>query len=229
MAKYRTLAQIREKIKREVDLQEEVFVRPCELLEYINEAIDEAEAEIHSMYEDYFLSRATINLEPGQEEYDLPENIYAHKIRRIVYNNDSSVYTVTRIRDWRKFEAQNIARNFAVSDLYRFFLINDQPAQPKILLVPKSREQGPFLSIWYLRQANHLVNDTDICDIPEFYNFIYAYVKVKIYDKEVHPGLQRAEVYLEQQRKLMQGTLATMVPDAENEIELDNEIYEEHN
>ncbi len=122
--KYWTLAEITAKIKRDLDLEAETFVRPVELTDYINEAIDEAEAEIHTLYEDYFLTTAPITLVPNQEEYDLPTDIYAHKIRRMIFNNTSSIYKIRRIQDWRKFEQQAIAKQFETSDLYQFFLIN---------------------------------------------------------------------------------------------------------
>ena len=47
--KYWTWAQVKTKIMNDLDLNEETFIRPSELLEYCNEAIDEAEAEIHTL------------------------------------------------------------------------------------------------------------------------------------------------------------------------------------
>jgi hypothetical protein len=227
--KYWTLSQIREKIRQDLDLEAETFIRPSEMDAYINEAIDEAEAEIHTLYEDYFMARENISLVANQEEYDLPADIYGHKIRRITYNNTSSVYTVRRIQDWKKFEKYEIAKNFQTSDLYQYFLMNETAGSPKILLVPEARETGPNLQIWYLRQANRLEADSDICDIPEFVNFIFQYVKVRIYEKEGHPNVTKAVQDLEKQRQLMNGTLASMTPDAENKIEMDMSYYEEFN
>lgn len=224
-----TWAEIKAKIRRDHDLESETFIREQELLDLANEAIDEAEAEIHSLYEDYFLDYTPITLVVDQEEYDLPDNIYAHKIRRVLYNNGSSVYTVNRIQDWKKFEARSIAQNFSTSDLYQYFLVNQSVAAPKIFLVPKSREAGQFIEVWYLRNANRLAADDDICDIPEFINFVFRYMDVGIYRKEGHPNLGVAEGMLAHQRKLMQGTLAAMTPDAHNEIELDVSFYEEAN
>lgn len=229
LRKYWNWGQIKAKIRRDLDLEAEVFVRPEELCGYANEAIDEAEAEIHGMYEDYFLSRRTIDLVEGQEEFDLPDDIYAHKIRRIVYNDSSQVYTVTRIQDWKKFEQHNITSVFSTTDLYQFFFLNTVPGEPKILLVPRSRDVGPYLNVWYLRQANRLEEDSDICDIPEFYNFIFQYMKVRIYEKEGHPNLGKAVSDLEQQRRQMTSTLAQIAPDAQNEIEMDSSFYEEMN
>lgn len=226
---YWTLAQIRAKIKKDLDLEDEQFITSDELIDYINEAIDEAEAEIHTLYEDYFLDRAQVTLVVDQEEYDLPANIYAHKIRRVLYNNGGTVYTVLRIRDWKKFEEQAIAQNFAQSDLYQYFIINETAGTPKILLVPKSREDGTVMTVWYLRQANRLEVDTDICDIPDFINFVFQYVKVRVYEKEGHPNMDMALAALEKQRELMNGVLAAMVPDGENELEMDTSHYEESN
>lgn len=224
-----TLAEFQAKIKRDLDLEEETFVRPTELIDYINEAIDEAEAEIHGLYEDYFLTRTTMNLVANQEEYDLPSDIYGDKIRRVMYNNTSSVYKIERIQDWKKFEKYEIAKNFETSDLYQYFLVNSTPGEVKLLLVPQARETGNYVTIWYIRQANRLVDSTDKCDIKEAHNFILQHVKCRIYEKEGHPNTQKAMADLERERKIMVGTLASRQPDAENEIELDLSFYEEMN
>lgn len=225
--KYWTLKQIREKINRDLDLEAEDFVRPQELLDYINEAIDEAEAEIHSLYEYYFRSRHVVNLVDGQEEYDLPDNIYGHKIIKVTFNNGSSIYKVKRIQPWKLEEQVEIASTFETSDIYQYFVENNSAGSPKLVLVPKSREDGAYVTVWYLRQANRLEEDTDVCDIPEFYNFIFQYVKVRVYEKESHPNTPQAVNVLEQQRRQMQSTLASAQPDAENKIEIDMSFYEE--
>lgn len=227
--KYWTLAQITAKIKRDLDLEAEDFVRSNELVDYINEAIDECEAEIHSLYEDYFLTRATLTLVANQEEYDLPSDIYGHKLRRVTYNNTSSIYKVRRMRDWRKFEKYEIAKTFETSDIYEYFILNSAAGTPKIVIVPKAREDGAFMTLWYIRQANRLEADADVCDIPEFINFIFQYVKVRVYEKEIHPNAGQARIDLQAQRALMQGTLQQAQPDADNELELDMSAYEEMN
>jgi hypothetical protein len=227
MSRYWTWAEIRDKVEDDLDLQDETFVRPDELLAYANEAIDEAEAEVHSLYEDYFLARGTITLVSGQEEYDLPTDIYAHKIRSLVYDNNAKIYKINRVRDWKKAEDYSIQLNYGTGEIYTWFLVNTTPGSPKILLSPPAIESGDVVKIWYIRNANRLVNDTDVCDIPEFVNFIFQYMKVRIYEKEGHPNVAKAIADLEQQRKQMTGTLSSMVPDAENEIEADYSHYQE--
>ena len=228
MSTYWTWQMISDKIENDLDLQSEIFISPTELLAYGNEAIREAEAEIHGIYEDYFLSKSTLTLVTGQEEYDVPSDLYAHKIRRIVYRNGTKCYTIDRIRDWKKFEEYALELINKSSTTYNYFLINSTAGSPKILMSPPAKEDGPFITIWYLREANRLVNSTDNCDIPEFVNFVIQYIKVRCYEKEVgHPALPKAMADLEQQRQQMTSTLASMVPDANNEIEADLSLYNE--
>jgi len=227
MAKFWTYAEIRAKIQQDLSLEDEVSIEPAELLGYVNEAIDEAEAEIHGLYEDYFLTRNTITLVQSQEEYDLPADIFAHKIRNLVYKNGSEVYQIHRVKDWRKFEEYAVQSINQTSTRYMWFMVNSVPGSPKVLISPPAKTAGPYVNIWYLRNANRLVLDTDVCDIPEFINFVLQYAKVRCYEKEGHPNLQKAMPDLEQQRTQMVSTLATMTPDGENELEADFSIYEE--
>jgi hypothetical protein len=229
--KYWTLAEIRSKIEAECDLEDEDFIRSNELRDYVNEAIDEAESEIHSLYEDYFLKKEEVTVSSGDEELDLPTDIYAHKLRRLIFREglapeSTTVYTIDRIKDWKKFEDKAVYDTQLTTDLYRYFLINETPGSPKIMLTPKVRESG-VVTIWYLRNANRLDLETDICDIPEFANFIFSHVKVKVYEKEGHPGLAHANDKLEKERMRMVSTLSQMVPDAANELEMDTSHYEE--
>lgn len=228
--KYWTWSEIREKIEQECDLEDEDFVRREELLAYCNEAIDEAEAEIHTLYEDYFLKYQNVAVSANDEEFDLPADIYAHKIRRLIFKESggTTTYTVNRIKDWKKFEEKAVADTQVTTDLYQYILVNATAGSPKITLVPKSRESGTLV-IWYLRNANRLVNDSDICDIPEFINFIFSHMKVKVFGKEGHPGYQQALERLETERQRMTGVLQQMVPDADNDLEMDTSYYTDMN
>lgn len=229
MSTFWTGTLIKEKIERDLDLEDEEFISDDEMLGYINEAIDEAEAEIHDLYEDYFLTKANIALVSGTEEYAVPADIYAMKIRRIIYKSGSTVYSIDRIKDWKKFEEYALESVNQSSTRYMYFPINSVAGAPKLLFSPPSKEDSATnVTIWYLRNANNLATFADTCDIPEFVNFVMQYVKVRCYEKEVgHPSLQKAMLDLEQQRSQMQSTLAAMVPDANNEIEADLRIYEE--
>ncbi len=231
--KFWTWGQIREKIERDCDLQDEDFVSRGELLGYCNEAIDEAEAEIHTLYEDYFLTKKSVNVLGGDEFLSMSTtmpDIYADKIRRIIFTDagEATTYTVSRLKDWKKFEQKALADTHDTSGLYQYFLVNSNPGNPEIMLVPKIKESGT-LTLWYLRNANRLEVDTDICDIPEFVNFIFSHIKVKVFGKEGHPGYPEALERLESERNRMNSVLASRVPDADNEIEMDFSSYGDMN
>lgn len=230
-SRYWTLAELTAKIQQDTDTEDELFIQPSELLSYINEAIDEAELEIHGLYEDYFLDKTSLTLVSGTDEYSLPSAIYAHKIRRITYRNGTRVYTVKRLRDWRKFERYEINKVYSTSgsEELGYFILNQTAGSPKLLFSPPVNENGAFITIWYLRQANRLVNTTDVLDIPEAANFVIQHVKKRLYEKEGHPMIVGAIADLEKERGLLQSILASMVPDADNEIEMDVSFYEEFN
>lgn len=57
-----TVSQMIEKIQDEMDLQEETFISETEYISYINEAIDDVESEIMTLYEGYFNTNTTLDL-----------------------------------------------------------------------------------------------------------------------------------------------------------------------
>ncbi len=99
-----TLQEIRTKVEQDLDTEDELFIQPSELIGYINEAIDEAEANIVTLYEDYFLTRAPIFLVTGQNSYPVPGNIYADKVRGMEYKNGPRYYPMARFRNLNKFD-----------------------------------------------------------------------------------------------------------------------------
>jgi hypothetical protein len=216
-----TLAQIKQKVQQPLDLEEEIFIRPTELLDNINEAIRDAEAKIHTIYEDYFLTSATISLVAGTSEYDLPTDMYANKIRGFVYADGSDYYPVLRLR---KFDLIP----YITSEEPYNFIIKNYPTGKKLVIFPASRiTSSTALTCWYLRNAKQLVNDTDVCDIPEFVNYIVQKTKVLCMQKEGHPLLESAEKKLMDEDKLMVETLTVSIPDEDNRISMDLSSYEE--
>lgn len=229
---YWTYQRFREKIERDLDLEindeEEAFISNTEFLGYYNDAIDKAEQIVMSLDQDYFLTRSTVSFVADTEEYDLPSDIYAQKIRRFLYRKSTDVHTISRVRDWRKFEEYEINLESGSSRIYRYFLINTTPGQPKLLITPVPNETGNYGKIWYIRQANRAENDADICDIPEANNFINAYLKLRCLLKESNPLAGEAKADYIQERQDLMDTLQDKTPDADNEIEMDMTSYEEH-
>lgn len=218
-----TWAQIKEKVENDLDLIEETFITPTELLGYANEAIDEIEALVHTLYEDYFLTSQAVTLSLSQTSISMPTNIYANKIRQIFFDNGSQKYEVMRARSLA--EVQFVES----TDFYRYIPVNPSAGAQALKLFPASRDAGSFMTIWYLRNANRLSVDADVCDIPEFGHVIIQHMKVRCYEKEGHPNLPAAVAKLEQLKKLMVETLTNMVPDENTLIPPDLSFYRDFN
>lgn len=330
------------KVRRDTDLMEddpdEQFVTKAEMIGYFNEAIDEAEAEIMLLNKDYFLTSDYVPLVTGEDTYDMPDNIFANKIRRVMYSNGSIIYPVKRIRDLNKFEQIEFAEQYSTADDYRYYLKNDNPGEVKMIIVPVSRETAivpPFSSPstpmirWYIRNANRVpyegeytnpenvlstavdatantiavdplvtyvtgdavqlyvksgatlpgglsenttyyviaisstsiklatslsnaragtaiditsagteyftikvaatdaIIDATLIDIPEFSTFIMEWVKANCLYKDGDPRIAGTVAKLEQQRKMLQETLADAEPDDDNQIQCDFSSYNE--
>lgn len=230
--KYWTLAEMKEQQTREMGIEDEVFIDSNELAGYYNNAIDEAEAEIHGLFQNYFRARASISFENGVEGVDMPENIYAMKILEVRYRNGSVVSKIEEIPETKQIDLyeQYKANNTLATGggFVGYFVDNTTPGEPKIIFVPTPGETGAYGSIWYLRNANRLTEDDDICDIPEFVSFIFAYTRYWVLFKEGHPNTQLAGIELEKQRSLMQATLASRAAAPAPMVEPDMSHYEEH-
>lgn len=235
MGKYWTYAELKTKIQHETDTEAEDFIQPTELLGYVNEAIDEAEKHVHtfSMEADYFLSESLYDLTVGQQFLDLPTDIYAHKIRMIMYERGDFIYAIKRFRGPNLFETIANAEHYTnVGDYYKYILQNDgndnlTPA-PKIRLVPVARStESQVIRLWYIRNARRMADDTDVMDIPEAAQFVIKYCVYKIFAKEGHPNAESAKMELEQERKSLMETLETMSPDKDSVIVPDLTYYNE--
>ena len=89
-----TLAQIKQRVRDLVDAESADFTSDEELVRYINEAIKMCEAEIHRLNEDYYKKDEVSSIVSGTQEYSLPSDIYAQKIRRIMF--DDGTYTKSK-------------------------------------------------------------------------------------------------------------------------------------
>lgn len=240
-----TYKAARDQLIAELDLQEEDFIGENEMVGYFNKAIDTAEATIHNLHEDYFLTRATLSMVNGDADVDPPSNIYAQKIRGLIFRNGSVVYPVRRMRGSQKFFDTVLAEDFGTGEPYRYLIRNDSAEGSVIQLVPASRDTGAFLSLWYLRNANrvplvgeakegggtYVLADVEAAkiDIPEFVNFVMETVRGFCLAKE-NGGTIPAEqaAVIEQQRQEMVNTLSEMVEDDDNEVVQDLSHYMEH-
>jgi hypothetical protein len=170
-----TAEEIIDKVKLDLDLEDETFISQNEFIGYINEALAEAESEIMELHQDYFLTKGYIPLVQGTSVYDLPRNIYANRIRGIMYLNGNIQYPINKYQRRGKFADIANTSQFGASDDYRYHLQNDNPGQASLVLLPAARESAvlaPQASLfvpavmWYIRNCARVPVVGEFCN-PE--------------------------------------------------------------
>lgn len=181
-----TFKEVRQKILIDMDEQDQIQIKPSELIGYINEGIDDAEGEILKIDEDYMLTSQPVPLLTGVSTYFYPFNIYAYKIRGLQYANGSIIYPVRRIKRKDKFNhiAFSEVYNSQAYD-YEYYTRNDNNGVGNIILIPPARETAivpplpnPFtpMVLWYIRTANRVPLLGEY--IPQYEQFIPSGVNV---------------------------------------------------
>lgn len=237
-----SFGEVSQKINADLDLSEETFITPDELLGYVNEGIHEAESEVLKLNEDYFLKQAPISMVLGQTILDLPIDIYAQKIRGLIYSNGSVQYPIRRIRGASKFEILAMIQQFAPNDDYMYFPVNQNAGlQNQLLLAPASRDAGQFLTLWYIRSAQRIPTAAEIgtqptapysvaqlntaLDIPEFSTFIIDFVKCRCLSKDGDSRFDAQVATMEKQRAMMVNSLTGQIPDDDDTVVPDMSFY----
>lgn len=217
-----TYSELKSALQKELDLEDETFITAAEFLNYFNEGVDEVEAEIHNIYEDYFLTVGSISLVSGTQDYSLPSDIFAQKIRKILYNDGASKrYPITRLKNLEKIP------HVEATDSYQYLIVNTTASGLKIRFYPTPAETNSNVSIYYLRNAKRFSADADVCDIPEFTPVIIQYVRWKCLSKEGHPDAPSAREEYLRMKQGMVDTLTARVPDEDNTIEKDLSFYDD--
>jgi hypothetical protein len=221
-----TYGELKSNLQKELDIEDETFITPNELLNYFNEAVDMVESAIHTIYEDYFLTSAPVSLIDGTAEYSLPSDIFAQKIRGMFYSDGASnIFEIRRVKQLNEINFLNLAQR-PVYD-YRYLIKNDSTSGLKLVFYPTPNESTTNVTIWYLRNAKRFTTEADVCDIPEFTSVIVQYARWKCLDKEGHPAVQMAASTLQQLRQEMVDTLTARVPDEDNYVVKDSSHYDD--
>jgi hypothetical protein len=223
--RYWTWGEIKEKIENEFDLKEEPdILAEGELLGYLNDAIDACEQHFIKLGDYFYSISDPVTIVAGTKDYDLPEDIYATKIRQIICDGE---YEIKRLKDIKNIPQLTQEPG---SSYYKYKLINNPGSRPKIRLFP-TPTSGGSLEIHYTRNA-YRVNDEDgddqEVDIPEAMLFIMEFIRMRVYEKEKQ--LQNVSDCKERLLKFEQmliDALDAEVDDEDNTIEPDVEIYQD--
>lgn len=230
---YKTKAEVVEKIERDLDLEDEEFIQVDEMTEYINDAITIIEAHLVTLglHAHYYLTTSMISLVSGTADYALPVNIYEGKIKELVYSNGATIYGVNPIPESTTLEEIEHLNRFSTTECYQYRLRTDAADDDYVLqLIPASRETvSNVLKIDYYRDAARVSADDDVVEVPTVaLQFLYQYVKLKVYEKESHANYPTAKQELDELEELMLSTLQSQLADnKQNVLEMDKSIYEE--
>jgi hypothetical protein len=231
---FKTLLDIKQKVERDLDIEEEEFIQPEEFIEYVNDGISFAEAHIDKLggKDKYFLTKSDINLVLDEDEYDLPSDILKNSIKNIVYSDGIRVYELRPAESIHMFSRITQAALYDTSEVdYKYLITHAVAGTEKLMITPPARRSVTNgLRVWYTRDANRMVDDTDICDLPEIaMQYLYQFIKVKVYEKEKGQEWIEAKNDLKEIEKLMIESLTQQIADpAFSEIEKDTSCYEEH-
>jgi hypothetical protein len=226
-----TLLDIKAHVKDDLDLNDQSYVEDTDITRWANEGIAVAESQIHTLYEDYFLVETDpVQISTGQSLVDYPSDIYANKIRKIIFTdglgNSNTSHVVNRVKNLIHAKEKDLYGSDTSTPTLTYIPYNPSGTGRKIRLFPESG-RGGYLHVFYIRNANRLVNDTDILDIDEFERFIVQYVKTQSYLKDGDPRAEDSKILEEQFKADMVMTLSTMVPDDDNALEMDMDSYNE--
>jgi hypothetical protein len=216
-----TWLELKTKVQNDLDLQDETFITPTEMMGYCNEAIDDAEAEIIGIYSKYLETNSTVSLVSGTADYTLPTDIYATKITKLYYDDGAKKYSVKPLKNLDELPYVQ------VGDIYRYRIVNSSASGLQLRLFPTPQETSTSLNIWYIRNANRVAADTDSLDLPEAANYIMQHIKLRCYEKEGNPKQAKAQQDKAEAKQLMIATLEDMVPDENNTVEPEMSFYDD--
>lgn len=227
---YPLFVDMKTKIENDLDLIDETFITPDEMISYFNEAVDMIQGNIITLAEDYMLATASIPVTVGDTELQLPSNIYANKIRKLIWKlNTSEIYEITPIKNLMELPFVN------VNDYYRYLFVNNGVTGTNtigtvIKLYPEMRTtSADALTIWYIRSANKYVDNTSVCDIPEWSNIIIQYVRYKCLIKEARPDAAEAKADLDTMNMQMVQTLTSRTMDENTKLSQDPRTLNDYN
>lgn len=229
-----TLLQLTQQIQTDLDLisstgsiaRGDHFITPDEIKVHIRRSVSDAVALIHKLYEDYYLVPAKpINIISGTSEYALPSDLYVNKIRRVLYQESTNYsYKIRRIININEIPT------ITAEDRLRYLIINELNVGYRMKFYPTPNfTSASIITMWYIRKAKELVNDSDVLDIPEeFTNFILADAKYRCLQKDVgNPMREEMKEERNEQKQLMVTTLSNKVPDDETDLRPDYSFYNE--
>jgi len=231
---YRTFGDLATQVRAELDLDTEDFIQPSELTNYFNSGIRIIEANIiqQNSRDKYLQDEAFISTVAAQEDYTLPSDIIDTKIRKLVFRDGATIYTMRPLISEDSYEVEDVERFYSGSTTYFHWSIYKTSEDYVLRLTPEpTKSVTDAIRVVYFKDLNRYLTDATNCDIPEIcYEWLLSYVRFRCYQKELHPNMQVEAGTLEKLQTLMDTTLMGQAADPElHGMEGDTTHYEESN
>lgn len=214
---YLTWGEIKRQIQNKHGIEGDKDYPEQELIDIANKAINKVEAHIIKLQQDYFLTVHSINVLGGQLEYDLPNDIYAYKIRRVFLPKGQPVYRAVNLNDMMD------------ESKFRYQILNHSDGQRKLTLNKSIGDTT--LKIYYTRNANKLTllgGDGQIVDIMEYADAVMDRMSYMIEFKDKSPTVQLALNDYNESISDLTNSLAMSVNDENTEMEANTEFMDDH-
>lgn len=228
---YRTFGDLSSQVQAELDIEDEEFIQSQELINYFNTGITMIESEIVKLgcKEKYLQTEAFISTVAGQQDYDLPEDIIEQKIRKIVYRDNTNIYTLLPSKSESSYEAEDVARLYSSSDYYTYQIYKINEDNVLRLSPPAYLSVTNALRVIYFKDLNRYDEDATNCDIPAIcYEYLMSYVRFRVYMKETHVNMETEAKMVDGYLQLMRETLQNQVADPDMDLnDQDQSFYEE--
>lgn len=229
---YKTFGTLSAQVQAELDIEDEEFIQPTELIRYFNTAVTIIESEILKLglREQYLKDEAFISLVNGTADYALPSDIVDTKIRKIVYRNGPTIYTMNPMKGEDSFEDEDILNQYSTSQEYYRYDLYKLTEDFTLRIVPTPRiSVTSALRVLYWKDLNRYTADADNCDVPEVcYEFLLSYVRYRVYMKETHANTPGEKEDMGAMLELLRSTLSGQIADPTIDLmDPDLSAYEE--
>lgn len=229
----KTFGDLKTQLEKEMDTEEEDFIQTEEVQNYFNSAVTLCESEIIKLglREQYLLKEHYIDAVAGTSDYDLPADIVANKVRKVVYRNEATIFTVPPLRGEAGPETEDLARINPASENYEFEIIKVGENNVFRITPRASLSVTSAFRMLYFAKLNRFDDDATNCDVPDIcYEYILSYVRYRIYMKERHSNTQAERQDMLALLILMRETLQNQVADPDMDLlDMDLTHYEEYN
>lgn len=147
---YKTFATLKSDVFTELNLDNEVIIGDDEFMAIVNRAIDYCEGLIHKFRceDSYFEACAPLALTANYQDYALPSDIYANKIKKIICQKTDWIYEIKRMKKLGRYIGAAYADlNLSSNHRYEYMIINNSPTVgPRLRIFPKPQETTTVVS-----------------------------------------------------------------------------------